>query len=183
MNSLRGHFLVASKFLADPNFARTVVLLVQHDESGAFGVVLNRRAGSTVEELWSQVGQSNCSSQQPVYVGGPVPGPLMAIHGDSSQAEVEVAPGVFFAAQRDHLEQIVQQDVYPYRLFVQHSGWGGGQLENELKEGAWLTTPATAEYVFAEDDELWFRVTKLVGADQLRQVIGVRKLPDHPELN
>ena len=89
MNSLRGHFLVASKFLADPNFARTVVLLVQHDEDGAFGVVLNRRAGSTVEELWSQVGQANCNSQQPVYVGGPVPGPLMAIHADRSQAEVE----------------------------------------------------------------------------------------------
>ena len=183
MNSLRGHFLVASKFLADPNFARAVVLLVQHDESGAFGVVLNRPAESTVEELWSQVGESSCESHRPVYVGGPVPGPLMAIHADQSQAETEVFPGVYFAAQRDHLERIVQQDNLPFRLFVQHSGWGGGQLENELKEGAWLIAPATAEFVFAEDHDLWEKVTQAVGADQLRQVLGVRTLPDNANLN
>lgn len=183
MKSLQGHFLIASKFLADPNFNKSVVLLVQHNEEGAFGVVLNRPADSTVRDLWEKVSESPCENDGPVHVGGPVAGPLMAVHGDESLAEAEIVPGVFFAAQRDNLEKLLQQQEHPYRLFIGHSGWGPGQLENELKLGAWLTAPATVDLVFCEDSEMWRKVSEQVGASMLVDILKVKDLPADPALN
>lgn len=183
MKSFKGHFLVASSQLLDPNFARTVVLLVHHNEEGAFGVVLNRPADSTIAELWEKVSETPCECDQPLHVGGPVPGPLMALHGDGDLAELEVAPGVYFAAQRDNLEKLLDQDEHPFRLFVGHSGWGAGQLENELAEGAWLTTPASAEYVFCDHAELWQNVVKRVGSAILSDALKLKEIPPDPTLN
>ena len=183
MKSLKGHFLVASSHLADPNFAKTVVLLVHHDDEGAFGVVLNRPADSTIQDLWEKVSEAPCSNDQPVHLGGPVAGPLMAVHADSALAEMEIIPGVYFAAQRENLEKLLQQEEHPYRLFVGHSGWGAGQLENELKQGAWLTTPASVEYVFYTDLDLWTKVTHQVGAAMLADVLKLKDLPEDPRLN
>jgi putative transcriptional regulator len=183
MNTLKGHFLIASPRLADPNFAKTVVLLVHHNEEGAFGVVLNRLADSTVQDLWEKVGESTCESDEPVHLGGPVPGPLMAIHADPSLAEMEVLPGIYFSAQRENLEKLLQQDEHPYRIFVGHSGWGAGQLESELEEGAWLTTPAIAEFVFQDPADLWQQVTRRAGADLLVNMLHLKGLPSDPSLN
>ena len=148
MQNLKGHLLVASPHLADPNFVKTVVLLIHHSEEGAFGVVLNRPADNTIKELWEQVGETPCESDRRVNVGGPVAGPLMAVHTDKQLGEMEILPGLYFAAQRDHLEELLRSTDRLFRIFVGHSGWGGGQLESELKEGAWLTTPATVDQVF-----------------------------------
>jgi putative transcriptional regulator len=183
MNSLKGHFLVASPHLVDPNFVRTVVLLIHHSEEGAFGVVLNRPAESTVRDLWEKVGAGQCDSDQHVHVGGPVPGPLMAVHADRSAAEMEIVPGVYFAAQRENLEKLVHQHEHPYRLFVNHSGWGGGQLENELKQGAWFTLPATVEFVFADYDELWKRIAFRIGDAFWASALGIRHFPAAPWMN
>jgi putative transcriptional regulator len=183
MKSLKGCFLVASPQLRDPNFVHTVVLLVHHSEDGAFGVVLNRPTESTIKELWEKVGESPCDSSQPVHLGGPVSGPLMAVHSDASLAEMEIIPGVYFAAQRDHLEQLLQQSEHDFRFFVGHSGWGGGQLENELKEGAWFTAPATAEFVFYGNDDLWRRVTQQIGQSMLTDILGIKGLPKDPSMN
>jgi putative transcriptional regulator len=183
MKSLKGCFLVASPHLRDPNFVHTVVLLVHHSEDGAFGVVLNRPTESTIKELWEKVGESPCDSQQRVHLGGPVSGPLMAVHSDASLAEMEIIPGVYFAAQRDHLEQLLQQDEHDFIFFVGHSGWGGGQLENELKEGAWFTAPATAEFVFYSDDDLWRRVTQQIGQSMLTDMLRIKGVPRDPSMN
>jgi putative transcriptional regulator len=183
MESLKGSFLVASPHLRDPNFVRTVVLLVHHSEDGAFGVVLNRPTESTIKELWEKVGQSPCESDQPVHLGGPVSGPLMAVHADASLAEMEIVPGVYFAAHRDHLEQLLQQHEHDFRFFVGHSGWGGGQLENELKEGAWLTTPATSEFVFYANDDLWRKITQHIGQEMLSKMLNLKGVPSDPSMN
>jgi len=184
MKSLKGYFLVASPHLQDPNFVRTVVLLVHHSDEGAFGVVLNRPTDSTVRELWEKVSNSPCGSDQRVHLGGPVSGPLMAVHTDASLAELEIIPGVYFAAQRDHLESLIRQQQHAFRLFVGHSGWGSGQLENELKQGAWFTTPATAEFVFYPDaDELWRRVTQHVGQTILTDMLKLKGVPKDASMN
>ena len=183
MKSLKGCFLVASPQLRDPNFVHTVVLLVHHSEDGAFGVVLNRPTESTIKELWEKVGESPCDSNQPVHLGGPVSGPLMAVHSDASLAEMEIIPGVYFAAQRDHLEQLLRQSEHDFMFFVGHSGWGGGQLENELKEGAWFTAPATAEFVFNGNDDLWRKVTQQIGQSVLTDILGIKGLPKDPSMN
>ena len=111
MESLEGQLLLASPQLLDPNFVRTVVLLVEHNDMGALGLVINRPTGKTVQELWKQVGESPCESQQPVHLGGPVSGPLMAIHTADGLAEMEIAEGVFFAAKKQNLDELVRRDV------------------------------------------------------------------------
>jgi putative transcriptional regulator len=183
MDSLKGSFLVASPQLRDPNFVRTVVLLVHHSDDGAFGVVLNRPTESTIKELWEKVGQSPCESDQPVHLGGPVSGPLMAVHSDASLAEMEIVPGVYFAAQREHLEKLVQQHEHDFRFFVGHSGWGEGQLESELKEGAWLTIPATPEFVFYHEEDLWRKVKDTIGQTMLGDMLKLKHVPQDPSMN
>ena len=123
MQNLKGHLLVASPHLADPNFVKTVVLLIHHSEEGAFGVVLNRPADNTIKELWEQVGETPCESDRRVNVGGPVAGPLMAVHTDKQLGEMEIFPGLYFAAQRDHLEELLRSTDRLFRIFVGHSGW------------------------------------------------------------
>jgi putative transcriptional regulator len=183
MEFLKGYFLVASPHLTDPNFVRTVVLLIHHNEEAAFGVVLNRPTESTIKELWEKVGESSCELEDRVHLGGPVSGPLMAVHTDASLSEMEIVPGVYFAAQRDHLEGLLQQEGHEFRFFVGHSGWGGGQLENELEQGAWLTTPAMPELVFCNDDDMWRKVTQCIGQSVLADILKINKMPKDPSLN
>jgi len=106
MESLEGHLLVAAPQLLDPNFARALVLLVEHNQEGAFGVILNRPVGKTLQELWREVGSAPCHSHHPIYLGGPVPGPLLSLHTDPDLAETEPAPGVYFAAKKQHLDKL-----------------------------------------------------------------------------
>lgn len=183
MDSLKGHLLVASPHLLDPNFVRTVVLLIQHTDEGAFGVVLNRPTQSTVSEVWSELGAGSCDDLRHVNLGGPVSGPLLALHTKAVLSEMEVVPGVHFAAQREHLEKLVAKHTTPFRLFVGHSGWGSGQLERELKEGSWLTMPAEAEHVFFEEGDLWKEVTQKIGRSILSSALNIKHVPPDPSLN
>jgi putative transcriptional regulator len=169
--------------LLDPNFARALVLLVEHNEEGAFGVIVNRPVGKTLQELWREVGSAPCHSQQPVYLGGPVPGPLIAIHTMSAIAETEALPGVFFAAKKQHLDKLVLTEEPSYKIFVGHSGWGTGQLENELHQGDWRVTPATAELVFSPADDLCETVLRQIGHSLLKSILNLDNLPPDPTVN
>jgi len=183
MKSLEAHLLVASPQLLDPNFVKTVVLLIQHTDQGALGVVINRPTSKTVEELWKEVGDAPCDSRQPVHLGGPVSGPLMAVHTDHSLAEVEILPGVFFAARKENLDQLVLQDGQASKVFIGHAGWGPGQLENEIEVGGWLITPATAEYIFYDGDDLWEEVLEQIGSSTLSSMLDIKHVPEDPSMN
>lgn len=183
MESLQGHLLVASPQLADPNFARAIVLLIQHNQEGAFGVVLNHPLDKSIQELWREVGSAPCHTRQPVYLGGPVPGPLVALHTKPSLAEGEPAPGVYFAAKKMHLDQLVLNEEPAYKIFIGHSGWGAGQLESEIHQGAWRSTPATIEHVFSTDDSLWESVFRELGQTLLKSMLHMKDLPPDPTVN
>jgi putative transcriptional regulator len=153
MLSLAGKFLVARPVLQDPNFVRTVVLILQHGEEGAFGLVINRPV--TSKDL-----------PFPVYVGGPckMEGMLL-LHGHADWAEDEktgqVCPGVYMGdsacAERVSLAEDSSQ--LKFKMFSGYSGWGPGQLESECTERAWAIVPATGAHVFETPvDELWTRV-------------------------
>ena len=182
MDSLKGHFLIASPHLVDPNFVRTVVLLVEHNENGAFGVVLNRPSERSVQEIWDEVAEVPCDCLEPINVGGPVLGPLLALHTQPMYSETEVVPGVFVATQRDHLDHIVRQDE-PFRVFSGYSGWGAGQLEAELKQGGWITMAADRRYVFAPADDLWHQASQAIARDVLISTLKIRHVPEDPSLN
>jgi putative transcriptional regulator len=183
MDSLEGRLLVAAPQLLDPNFVKSVLLMIQHDKEGAFGLVLNRPISKTVQELWREVGSSPCQSAQPVYFGGPVPGPLMALHAKKQLAEVELMPGVFFSAKKQHLDTLALDNNPACKIFVGHAGWGPGQLENEINEGAWRSMVATAEHVFSQQDDLWESVLHQIGQTVLQSILQIKDVPPDASLN
>ena len=183
MQSLKGHFLVASRYLRDSNFAQSVVLMLQHDLEGALGVVLNRPGNKTVREVWELTGQEPCPLDDPIHVGGPVPGPLMAVHTIEELSEREITPELFFSVERDALNRIVRHPQGRCRLFSGHAGWGSGQLEGELKAGGWLTTAATVDDVFADYEELWRTVVQRIGLNIMAPGIDPERMPEDPSLN
>lgn len=183
MKSLKGHFLVASPRLADSNFYRSVVLMVQHDAEGAMGVVLNRQTSSSIASLWHLVSESECPSEEAVFVGGPVSGPLIAVHSNDDLAEFEVLPGVYFATDQEFVVQVVTAPEGPYRLFVGYSGWSAGQLEGELEAGGWLIDVATRDDVFSDYSDLWNRIARRIGLDILAPTIKNVRIPDDPSVN
>jgi putative transcriptional regulator len=182
MESLAGHLLLASPQLLDPNFVQTVRLLIEHNEMGALGLVLNRPTGTTIEDLWHQVGEAPCDSRRQVHQGGPVSGPVMALHACLGLAEKELVPGVFFAAKKQNLDDLVRGEGQ-YNVFIGHAGWGPGQLENELAEGAWRTLPATSADVFDAADDLWQRLLRRTHGAELPAMLGIKHVPPDPAMN
>ena len=182
MDSLTGHFLVASPHLGDPNFFRSVVLVIRHDEEGAFGVVLNRPLPGTVADIWKALG-TEIQNEQPIYLGGPVTGPLLAVHRDESISEGEVLPDVYYSTHKDSLNHLVTEYEGPYRVFSGYSGWGEGQLESEIEEGSWLTTKATSADIFASPEEMWKSVAARIGLEILLPQKLTRHVPPNPEMN
>ncbi len=185
MGSLQGRFLIAAPQLVDPNFIRTVVLMLAHTPQGALGLVLNRLHPKSVRELWEQVSQRPCKVDRPLNAGGPVSGPVLALHRRSDCADAEVLPGLYYSAQREKLEQLLAEESQDVRLFLGHSGWAGGQLENELAQGAWLVLPGNVELVFGpvEGPALWQLLLHTAGRMVLRQVIRPRHIAPDPSLN
>jgi putative transcriptional regulator len=183
MESLQGHFLVASPHLVDGNFNRSVVLMIKHNEEGAFGLVLNRPTSNSVAEIWKVVAEKEIDRDDMIYLGGPVSGPLVALHSTESAAEMEVMPGVYFSVQKHHLHEVVDTPNSTFRLFSGYSGWAGGQLETELEAGGWLVTTATPELVFYRQDDLWERIVKLIADDILSPVVRTKHVPEDPRMN
>ncbi len=181
--SLSGQLLVASRNLRDPNFRQTVVLLLEHNDDGALGVVLNRLSERTVTQVWDALEFDPCDCEQPINYGGPVPGPLIALHSCEELSEKGVLPGLFLSIQKEQVDELVRQDEHPFRLYSGNSGWGGGQLEDELKQGGWLNAPATAEDAFADPEELWRDVTNRIALDVLLPGSDPDDLPADPSLN
>jgi putative transcriptional regulator len=183
MSSLQGQLLVASPQLGDGNFYRSVVLLVKHDDEGAFGLILNRPTGNTVADIWRMIAEQELECDRPLYMGGPVSGPLVCLHRVKSCAEAEVLPGVFFAAHKEQLLKVVSQTGRPFRLFTGYAGWAGGQLEGELEAGGWLAVQADKDLVFYDQDDLWEQVVRGIGEDVLGPAIKTRHVPEDPSLN
>ena len=183
MKSLSGKLLVASPQLQDPNFARTVVLMLQHEEQGALGVVVNRPGDKTVDDVWEMIGNDPFGCHQLVHLGGPVPGPLIAIHDQADLAEKEVLPGLYMSMQKDPIEQIVEIHDAHFRLYSGHAGWGGGQLEGEMEAGGWLTTAAQRGDVFSESETIWQEVCNRIGRRIVAPGIPEDRIPRDPGLN
>lgn len=183
MKTLKGQLLMASPQLADSNFSRAVVFMIEHDENGAFGVILNHPSDRTVRDVWEELTDAPCECLEPINVGGPVEGPLIALHTAGDLAESEVMPGIYLTAQRENLDQLVRRQGAPIRLFSGYAGWGGGQLEDELKQGGWISTEATRDAIFANAHDLWDQVGDEIAQGVLRHGAKIRHFPDDPSLN
>ena len=184
MKSLQGHLLIASPKLHDPNFFRSVVLLVQHNDEGALGVVLNRPLEATIQDAWTQISELPCNAEGPLHQGGPCPGPLMVLHTDPTASQLEVCSGIYFSTDKDSIQQLVAQCAGPLKFFVNYSGWGPGQLEGEIEAGGWLATPAEQPEVFRQGDEdFWPAALRLAGRRARFSGIDPKLIPNDPSLN
>ena len=159
---LDGCFLVSDFDLVDPNFHRAVVLMIDHDEEGAFGLVVNRPSPFTLGEVVEGMDDSPAASI-PVYVGGPVQQNALFVLRDERAVEDAGAErpveGVAFEpaspAMIDYLlnewSSLSEGERPAVRMYVGYSGWASGQLEGELAEDAWVVMRATREIVFHPD--------------------------------
>ncbi len=156
--SLQGQFLIAGKSLRDPTFWKTVVLMVEHGESGAMGLVVNRPSSVTVAHALSEHFELP-ETDDVVYVGGPVePEALFVLHnaGTLEQDATPVVPGLYVGSNPDVFEDVVRSAAdgntdMQFRIFSGCAGWSPGQLENEVSRGDWLQHPASTEFILHED--------------------------------
>lgn len=159
--------------LLDPNFRRAVVLLVHHDENGTFGVVLNRATDITAPHLCSTLEiEWRGPADEGIHWGGPVqPQTGWVIFGRERElgeaGEVKhLGDGVCFAGSLEVLRRIADQPPSRLRLLLGYAGWGPGQLESELAEGAWLVAPLQSDVVFEVDaDGMWEHVVRSLGIE------------------
>ena len=183
MKSLQGHLLASDRGLTDPNFFQAVVLMVQHDAQGAMGIVLNRPSDARVAALWKKMNAGPCRHAGVLYHGGPCEGPVMALHDDPRLADSTILDGVYFASDREAINELLAKERSLLKIFAGYAGWSDGQLEAELEEGSWLTTPAKREHFAIDESELWKRVTgEIVGAALIRAA-NVRHVPNDLRLN
>jgi putative transcriptional regulator len=183
MDTLEGRLLVASPRLPDPNFHHSVVLIIQHNDQGAFGLILNRATDSSVGEIWSMVTSETIDNDAAVHFGGPVAGPLLALHTDRHSVEKQILPGLYFCTQKDHLTRVVMESAASFRLYSGYSGWGPGQLEGEIKGGGWMTLPAREEFIFGDPDGMWKRAAQEIGEDITRPLVSKVGTPGNPAMN
>lgn len=153
---LCGHYLIAGRRLRDPNFYKSVVLIVEHSSDGAMGLVVNRPSSVTVAHALSEHFHLP-ETDDVVYVGGPVePAALFVLHNapDLDEAERPVVPGVYVGSSAAAFENVVrsaadgEESSVQFRIFSGCAGWAPGQLEGELARGDWHIVPATAESLF-----------------------------------
>lgn len=183
MKSLKGHLLVASPDLLDPNFLRSVVLMIQHNEEGAFGVILNRPTDVTIKALWEQVSSAPCQRDEQVFIGGPVEGPLIAIHSHDASPEHLVLPGVYVNVEKDEIERLIGMNSLELKCLIGYAGWGAGQLESELSQGSWLTIPARRDHVFEGGEDLWDDVNKEILGQSVVAPLKIKHIPIDPQMN
>jgi putative transcriptional regulator len=203
MNGIAGRLLIASPYLTDGHFFRSVIYIIRHDEEGAFGLVLNRVSDHTLEELFADRLGHVPRREDQIYLGGPVEGPLMALHTlaglgepcgpdvvqmDCGQAddgqigdgfawaagEAAGDPGsspLWVTADDDHLLLLVDRTDVQVRFIARYSGWGPGQLDNELEQGGWLVGAPDWKVIFADHDSMWESVIKKLGRDIIADIV------------
>lgn len=179
-----GKLLIATHALSDPNFRQTVVLLVQgSDEDGVLGLVLNRVSDNPIRELWESVFQQTCATDAYLHSGGPVFGPLFALHRSEELNGMEIVPGLYFSTAKKTLDRLIENTHGDFRFFIGNAGWGSGQLAREIEEGAWYLAEATPDLVFYDETELWKILIEEIGRTVLGEIFHTDKFPDDPSLN
>lgn len=163
---LGGHFLISDIELVDPNFYRSVVLMITHDEQGAFGLVVNRPSKFALGEVIDGVEETPAASI-PVYVGGPVQQNALFVlreqiigRGPTEDTKEPVEGVVFQPATSSIIEYLKNEwgslseaDRPAVRMYAGYSGWAPGQVESELARDTWVVLKASRGIIFHPDPQ------------------------------
>ena len=175
---LRGSLLIAAPQLLDPNFRRTVVLIAEHSEEGAMGVILNRPSGMTVSDAAPDL-EPIVGSDAPIFAGGPVQPTAGVVLAEVTDADEPVFGDIVLLPGLLELQDVAD-GAGRLRVFAGYAGWGPGQLEDELAEEAWIIEPPTRDEIFtAEPDDLWAAVLRRKG----HRYALLATMPLDPSLN
>jgi putative transcriptional regulator len=180
----KGIFLVASPALRDPNFRQTVVLLCEHGADGALGVVVNRPTAMLLTEALPQMPVLEAQGHS-LFSGGPVQPNQVLILLRLAQEPTEthhVFDGVYLGGDLAALERILTtpRSRESFRAYAGYSGWGPGQLEEEMKTGSWITLPADPATVFEKDPtHIWSDIIRSLGGTYELYA----EMPADPSLN
>ncbi|MCG8649805.1 MAG: YqgE/AlgH family protein [Pirellulales bacterium] len=221
--NLSGRLLIASPYLTDGNFLRSVVFMVRHDAEGAFGLAISRPTGRRFRELVDIHDSAGPLREDDyIYRGGPVDGPLLALHDLAGVGEPcsiydpdvddVLAPGESFAngvkytlhdhpsepwgsmsielgnppawitGDDDHLRILLRRPEARVRYVTSYSGWGPGQLDEELRVGGWLVGDADADLIFGDANEVWDKAVQRCGHEILTEMAPGVQFGD-PNLN
>jgi putative transcriptional regulator len=179
-DSLRGKLLIASPALVDPNFARTVVFITEHNDEGAMGIVLNRPSDTAVDSVVSELAE--IAGGEPVYVGGPVQPEALVLLAEFTNLEAAawiVVADVGLASADVDLAELADS-VRRGRVYAGYSGWGAGQLEAEMEVDSWIVEPPLPAELFPEDPgTLWSDVLARKGG----QYSLIARMPADPSQN
>jgi putative transcriptional regulator len=181
-DSRKGRLLVASPRLLDPNFRRTVVLMLEHDSDGALGVVLNRPTPLLAREALPDALAAALPEDEHVHEGGPVQPDAVILLADFAEpsAAVDLAFGsIGIVGPREEADGL-EGTVRAIRAFGGYAGWGAGQLEAEIAEEAWLDAVCLPDDVFTGHPErLWSAVLERKGGAYRL----LARMPEDPSLN
>jgi putative transcriptional regulator len=179
----KGRLLLDGGDLVGSFFHRSVVLICEHNTEGAFGLVLNRSAGSKIGEV-IVADLPDTLKESPLFLGGPVqPNALSFLHADNFIPDASVFPNLDLGHSLDDLMEIGESfsPEKKVKMFAGYAGWSPGQLENEMKRKAWLTFPASLELVFdTPSDQLWQKILKSKGGWRNKLL---SQMPDDLSLN
>jgi putative transcriptional regulator len=181
MESARGQLLIAGPSLLDPNFWRTVVLIIEHTDEGALGLVLNRPSETTVGESVPQLDELIEPTDR-LFIGGPVQPSSVIVLGefeDPSDAALIAFDDVGVLGTESAPDELVA-GMRSGRAFVGHAGWGPGQLDGELERGDWILEAATLSDAFCADPgSLWSEVLTRKGGSYAL----IARMPPDPSMN
>ena len=181
MDSLRAHLLIASPALLDPNFERTVVLIAEHNDDGAMGLILNRRSETPVSDAVPDLAEI-VDGDEMMLVGGPVQSQsviVVAEFDDPEEAAALIFDDVGLAAAVDDVDALPGH-TRRARVFAGYAGWGPGQLEAELEREDWITEPAQRDDLFVTDSNaLWGSVLERKGGPYAL----LARMPADPSVN
>lgn len=158
MENLMGSLLVANGSLLDPNFRRTVLVVTDHGEQGAMGIILNRPAPVTVDEAAPALA-ALVDPGDPIYLGGPVQPEAAIVLADFETFDSATRVVVGSIGMLSEYRAGAAPGMRRTRVYAGYAGWGPGQLEAEMQEEAWIVEDALPEDVFCADPaRLWSRV-------------------------
>lgn len=180
VNSLKGHLLISSGGLYDPNFRHTVVLVGEHGADGAVGVVINRPLDVRVEAAVPPLADL-VEEGEALFEGGPVQQEtpvVLAELGEPHVPDVPVLGRIGFLT--GDIDDDIRWKLVRARVYAGYSGWAPGQLEAELAEDSWIVEPAREDDVFDDDPEtLWSRVLRRKGPEYHH----LSRMPFDPSMN
>jgi len=177
----QGRILISEPLLSDTYFKRSVVLITEHSEKGSMGFVLNKPVELTVNDLLGDFPQFDAN----VYIGGPVAkDTIHFIHtlGEMVPNTVHVMDNIYWGGDFDSLKELIQEGiVHPsqVRFFLGYSGWSANQLEDEIRENAWLVTQVDSSRIMSADKNIWKKTLENLG----KKYKVWSNFPENPAMN